>query len=69
MFYRIRFAKYGVVKFIGHLDVMRYFQKAIRRSELLIKYSQGYSPHQLLVLLFLMAQLFPLFRLLFLLIP
>lgn len=49
MFYRIRFAKYGVVKFIGHLDVMRYFQKAIRRSELLIKYSQGYSPHQLLV--------------------
>ena len=23
---RIRFRKYGVMKFIGHLDVMRYFE-------------------------------------------
>ena len=49
MYIRIRFAKYGVVKFIGHLDVMRYFQKAVRRSGLAIKYSNGYSPHQLMV--------------------
>jgi len=49
MIFRIRFAKYGVVKFIGHLDVMRYFQKAVRRSELPIKYSQGFNPHQLMV--------------------
>ena len=49
MYVRIRFAKYGVVKFIGHLDVMRYFQKAVRRSGLAIKYSNGYSPHQLMV--------------------
>lgn len=49
MFFRIRFAKYGVIKFIGHLDIMRYFQKAVRRSGLLIEYSQGYSPHQLMV--------------------
>ena len=28
---RIKFAKTGVMKFVGHLDVMRYFQKAIRR--------------------------------------
>ena len=27
---RIKFAKTGVMKFVGHLDVMRYFQKAIR---------------------------------------
>ena len=46
MIFRIRFAKYGVVKFIGHLDVMRYFQKAVRRSCLPIKYSQGFNPHQ-----------------------
>ena len=26
---RIKFRKQGVMKFIGHLDVMRYFQKAI----------------------------------------
>lgn len=36
------------MKFIGHLDVMRYFQKAFRRSEFEIEYSQGYSPHQLI---------------------
>lgn len=48
MTFRIRFAKYGVVKFIGHLDVMRYFQKVIRRSELPVRYSQGFNPHQLL---------------------
>ncbi|MCR4625153.1 MAG: TIGR03936 family radical SAM-associated protein [Lachnospiraceae bacterium] len=49
MIFRIRFAKYGVVKFIGHLDVMLYFQKAVRRSGLPIKYSQGFNPHQLMV--------------------
>ena len=36
------------MKFIGHLDVMRYFQKAIRRSGLDIAYSQGFNPHQLI---------------------
>ncbi|MCH5272119.1 MAG: DUF2344 domain-containing protein [Lachnospiraceae bacterium] len=45
---RIRFAKYGTVKFIGHLDVMRYFQKAVRRAGLDIVYSQGYHPHQIM---------------------
>ena len=29
---RIKFRKTGIMKFIGHLDVMRYFQKAIRRA-------------------------------------
>ncbi|MGN0365128.1 MAG: TIGR03936 family radical SAM-associated protein [Suilimivivens sp.] len=45
---RIKFAKYGAVKFIGHLDVMRYFQKAIRRAEIDIAYSEGFSPHQIM---------------------
>ncbi len=36
------------MKFIGHLDVMRYFQKAIRRSGLDVSYSQGFNPHQLI---------------------
>ena len=48
MTFRIKFAKYGVVRFIGHLDVMRYFQKVIRRSRLPVSYSQGFSPHQLM---------------------
>jgi len=45
---RLKFYKTGSLKFIGHLDVMRYFQKAIRRSEIPVSYSQGYSPHQLI---------------------
>ncbi len=43
---RVKFSKYGPVKFIGHLDVMRYFQKAIRRAEIDVAYSEGFSPHQ-----------------------
>ncbi len=45
---RLKFSKHGPIKFIGHLDVMRYFQKAIRRAEIDIKYSEGYSPHQVI---------------------
>lgn len=45
---RIRFSKYGALRFIGHLDVMRYFQKAIRRSDIAIAYSEGFSPHQIM---------------------
>lgn len=37
-----------MLKFIGHLDMMRYFQKAFRRAEVDIAYSKGYSPHQLI---------------------
>ena len=45
---RMKFSKNGPIKFIGHLDVMRYFQKAIRRAEIDIAYSQGFSPHQIM---------------------
>ncbi len=45
---RIKFSKTGSMKFIGHLDVMRYFQKAIRRSGIDVAYSQGFNPHQLI---------------------
>ncbi len=45
---RIKFAKSGVMKYVGHLDIMRYFQKAIRRSGLPIKYSEGFNPHQIM---------------------
>lgn len=43
---RIKFAKNGSMKFIGHLDIMRYFQKAMRRADVDIAYSEGFSPHQ-----------------------
>lgn len=45
---RVKFAKYGALKFIGHLDVMRFFQKANRRAELDMSYSTGFSPHQIM---------------------
>lgn len=45
---RMRFTKIGSMKFIGHLDCMRFFQKAIRRAKLDVAYSQGFSPHQLM---------------------
>lgn len=43
---RIKFSKQGQMKFIGHLDIMRYFQKVMRRAHVDIAYSEGFSPHQ-----------------------
>ena len=45
---RIRFGKYGHLRFVGHLDVMRFFQKAMKRGGVDIAYSQGFSPHQIM---------------------
>lgn len=45
---RIKFTKQGPIRFVGHLDVMRYFQKAIRRADIDVKYSEGFSPHQIM---------------------
>lgn len=45
---RIKFKKYGALRFIGHLDVMRFFQKAIRRAHIPIAYTEGYSPHMIM---------------------
>lgn len=45
---RIRFSKFDTMRFIGHLDVMRYFQKLFNRAGLPVKYTEGYHPHQIL---------------------
>ncbi len=45
---RIKYTKTGVLRFIGHLDIMRLFQKAIRRAKLDVAYSKGFSPHQII---------------------
>lgn len=45
---RVKFSKNGCLKFIGHLDVMRYFQKAMRRAHVDVAYSTGFSPHQIM---------------------
>lgn len=45
---RIRFTKTGSMQYIGHLDLMRYFQKLFRRCGFDVSYSQGFNPHQLM---------------------
>lgn len=45
---RVKFSKYGTMKYIGHLDIMRFFQKLIRRAGLDIAYSEGFHPHQIM---------------------
>ena len=45
---RVKFAKYGALRYIGHLDVMRFFQKALRRAEIDVAYTGGFSPHQIM---------------------
>lgn len=45
---RIKFRKYGCLRFIGHLDVMRCFQKVMRRAQIPIAFTGGYSPHMIM---------------------
>lgn len=40
----IRFAKEDLVRFIGHLDLMRMLERAIRRAHFPVAYSQGFNP-------------------------
>lgn len=44
---RLKFSKIGPIKFIGHLDLMRTFQKIFRQAEIPIAYSEGFNPHQI----------------------
>ncbi len=45
---RIKFRKYGAMKFIGHLDIMRFFQKVMRRADIPIAFTGGFSPHMIM---------------------
>lgn len=46
---RMKFTKTGRAKYISHLDLMRCFQRCIRRAELPIAYSEGFHPHMQIV--------------------
>ena len=41
----VAFEKGAALRHIGHLDLMRTMQRALRRSLLPIKYSNGFNPH------------------------
>ena len=42
---RIRFAKQHELRFISHHDLMRCFERALRRAELPLRMSEGFHPH------------------------
>lgn len=44
----VAFKKTSQVRHIGHLDMQRAIQRALRRSGLPIRYSNGFNPHALL---------------------
>ena len=39
------FSKTGPMKYISHLDLMRLLTRAMRRAELPLYFTQGFSPH------------------------
>lgn len=41
---RITFTKQGALRYIGHLDLHRVWERALRRAGLPISYSQGFHP-------------------------
>ncbi len=45
---RFKFARKGPVRYLGHLDMLRYFQKAVMRSGIPAKYTEGFHPHQIM---------------------
>jgi len=42
--YRVRFTKYGRLRFLGHLDLMRLWMRGLRRAGIPLVYSQGFNP-------------------------
>ena len=44
MIVRLRFTKNGKIRFIGHRDVARIFERALRTAGLAVAYSEGFSP-------------------------
>ena len=45
---RMRLAKYGPMKFIGHLELMRFLQKCLRRTDIEVHYSDGITPRMIM---------------------
>lgn len=41
----IRFGKQPRLRFISHLDLQRFFQRALNRTGLPIRFTQGFNPH------------------------
>ncbi len=46
--YRVRFSKTGKLRFLSHHDLMRFFERALRRTGLPLRMTEGYNPHPIL---------------------
>lgn len=42
---KVLFSKTGNMRFVSHLDLMRLFQRAVRRAGLPVTMTKGFSPH------------------------
>lgn len=45
MILRVTFNKKNYLKYLGHLDLMRLFQRSFGRADISIKHSEGFNPH------------------------
>lgn len=41
---KVYFDKFGEMKFISHLDLLRFFDRLLKKSQIPVKYSQGFHP-------------------------
>ncbi|MBO4555094.1 MAG: DUF2344 domain-containing protein [Clostridia bacterium] len=44
----LKYEKTGRARFISHIDLLKHTERTIRRAEIPVKFSGGYSPHALL---------------------
>ena len=43
--WRIRFSRGEELKYLSHLDLVRLWERGLRRAGVALAYSQGFSPH------------------------
>ncbi len=42
---RVRFSRGEAIKFISHLDIVRLWERVLRRAQIPLAYSEGFTPH------------------------
>ena len=45
MILRAKFNKKNYLRYLGHLDLLRLFQRSFKRADIPVKYSKGFNPH------------------------
>lgn len=41
---RIKYGKYGALRFVGHLDMAKTWERILRRAQMPLEYTQGFNP-------------------------